>query len=36
MIFADGTLVVAKLIIESHRIIFGEYGYSRPSEEEVR
>ena len=31
----DGTLVDSrKLIIESHRVIFGEYGFSRPSEEE--
>ena len=31
----DGTLVDSrKLIIESHRVIFGEYGFSPPSEEE--
>jgi phosphoglycolate phosphatase len=31
----DGTLVDSrKLIIESHRVIFGEYGFSPPPEEE--
>src|ERR1700716_1721400 len=31
----DGTLVDSrKLIIESHRVIFGEYGFSPPLEEE--
>ena len=31
----DGTLVDSrKLIIESHRIVFGEFGFARPSEEE--
>jgi phosphoglycolate phosphatase len=31
----DGTLVDSrKLIIESHRVIFGQYGFSLPSEEE--
>jgi phosphoglycolate phosphatase len=31
----DGTLVDSrKLIVESHRVIFGEFGFSLPSEDE--
>jgi phosphoglycolate phosphatase len=31
----DGTLVDSRrLIVESHRVVFGEFGFSRPSEDE--